>query len=337
LRRPKKEGGYEPCGRNDSSKGKKPVCTPANKAKELSDKERKERIRQKAKQERKPGKGKKPKTTTYTDAAGGKSNISTTRITALLKLAQVCDSKEMHRIADQAMNCALAMYRYANEWWIKDGVAVYADGDYGDVNHEMLAEEEMLNRLGFDFEHYDEGPLTRDYASHLLRRHIKDLDDYNSHLRKIYGDDEEAIAEAHQEADLYEYLLWKRLHENPKMNPDQAKQEMDEAWKGFRDPRTYALKNFGWHRVNGNRIETYNMNENVLQEIAQGLYDAYGEDAETMHFYIESHNPQKYIGPVTLYDIESGKVLRDVIGPDAMSDVNVSRPPGNSYYKYDGD
>jgi hypothetical protein len=76
VRRPKKDGGYEPCGRSDSSKGKKPVCTPANKAKGLSDKERKERMRQKSKKEREPGTGKKPKTTTYTDGAGGKSNIS---------------------------------------------------------------------------------------------------------------------------------------------------------------------------------------------------------------------------------------------------------------------
>ena len=35
LRRPKKDGGYEACGRGDTSKGKKPVCTPANKAKNL--------------------------------------------------------------------------------------------------------------------------------------------------------------------------------------------------------------------------------------------------------------------------------------------------------------
>ena len=76
VRRPKKDGGYEECGRSDSSKGKKPVCTPANKAKSLSDKERKERMKQKSRKEREPGDGKKPKTTTYTDKAGGKSNIS---------------------------------------------------------------------------------------------------------------------------------------------------------------------------------------------------------------------------------------------------------------------
>ena len=44
---PKKKGKYQPCGRGSTSKGKKPVCVPVNKAKNLSDKERKNRVRQK--------------------------------------------------------------------------------------------------------------------------------------------------------------------------------------------------------------------------------------------------------------------------------------------------
>jgi hypothetical protein len=49
VRRPKKNGGYEPCGRNDTSKGSKPVCVPSNKAKSLDKKELENRKRQKAK------------------------------------------------------------------------------------------------------------------------------------------------------------------------------------------------------------------------------------------------------------------------------------------------
>ena len=77
VSRPKKKGkGYEACGRGDTSKGKKPVCTPANKAKNLTEKERKTRIRQKRKKEKEPNPGKKPNITTYTENAGGKSNVS---------------------------------------------------------------------------------------------------------------------------------------------------------------------------------------------------------------------------------------------------------------------
>jgi len=77
VSRPKKDGkGYEPCGRGDTSKGKKPVCTPANKAKNLTDKERKNRIKQKRQKEKEPNPDKKPNITKYSPGAGGKSNIS---------------------------------------------------------------------------------------------------------------------------------------------------------------------------------------------------------------------------------------------------------------------
>ena len=77
VSRPKKKGkGYQPCGRGDTSKGKKPVCTPANKAKNLSDRERRNRIRQKRKKEREPNPDKKPNVTKYSPGAGGKSNVS---------------------------------------------------------------------------------------------------------------------------------------------------------------------------------------------------------------------------------------------------------------------
>ena len=76
VSRPKKGGGYEACGRGDTSKGKKPVCTPANKAKNLTQKERKNRIRQKRRKEKESNPDKKPNVTKYTEQAGGKSNVS---------------------------------------------------------------------------------------------------------------------------------------------------------------------------------------------------------------------------------------------------------------------
>ena len=79
VSRPKKKGKYQPCGRGDTSKGKKPVCVPVNKAKNLSDKEKKNRVRQKRQKEKEPNPDKKPNVTKYTPKAGGKSNVSSTQ------------------------------------------------------------------------------------------------------------------------------------------------------------------------------------------------------------------------------------------------------------------
>ena len=76
VRRKNKKGKFEPCGRNDTSKGEKPVCVPINKAKNLTEKQIRNRKRQKARKEREPNPGKKPNTTKYTEQAGGKSNVS---------------------------------------------------------------------------------------------------------------------------------------------------------------------------------------------------------------------------------------------------------------------
>ena len=76
IRRKNKKGKFEPCGRNDTSKGEKPVCVPANKAKNLTEKQIRNRKRQKARKEKEPNPGKKPNTTKYTEQAGGKSNVS---------------------------------------------------------------------------------------------------------------------------------------------------------------------------------------------------------------------------------------------------------------------
>jgi hypothetical protein len=73
---PKKKGKYQPCGRADTSTGKKPVCVPVNKAKNLTKKEKTNRIRQKRNKEKEPNPDKKPNVTKYTEQAGGKSNTS---------------------------------------------------------------------------------------------------------------------------------------------------------------------------------------------------------------------------------------------------------------------
>lgn len=77
VSRPKKDGKWQECGRGDTSKGKKPVCVPKYRANQLSDQERKNRVRQKRKKEKEPNPDKRPNKTTYTPSAGGKSHPKT--------------------------------------------------------------------------------------------------------------------------------------------------------------------------------------------------------------------------------------------------------------------
>ena len=47
ISRPKKGGGYQPCGRKTSKKGKYPKCVPASKAARMTAAQRKSAIRRK--------------------------------------------------------------------------------------------------------------------------------------------------------------------------------------------------------------------------------------------------------------------------------------------------
>ena len=61
LSRPKKEGGYEPCGRKDAERGDYPKCVPASKASRMSRQDIASAIRRKRKAESTtPRKDKKP-------------------------------------------------------------------------------------------------------------------------------------------------------------------------------------------------------------------------------------------------------------------------------------
>lgn len=59
LRRPKPGGGYEECGRGDTSQGKYPKCVPAKKAAAMSDSDKRSAVQRKARAEAKKPDGQK--------------------------------------------------------------------------------------------------------------------------------------------------------------------------------------------------------------------------------------------------------------------------------------
>jgi hypothetical protein len=118
IRRKNKKGKFEPCGRNNTSKGEKPVCVPANKAKNLTEKQIRNRKRQKARKEKEPNPGKKPNTTKYTEQAGGKSNVS-----------------DNHNIRFVGSTIPLSELRPKAAKFVK--VSGLEDGDYSDPPFEM--------------------------------------------------------------------------------------------------------------------------------------------------------------------------------------------------------
>lgn len=209
------------------------------------------------------------------------------------------------------------------EYWIQDnGDAVYADGDFGDYNHAMLAEQEILNRLGYDSYEYDnEDVASLDDANNQFDNALKNakswkLDD--SALGEYFA----MLVEKHGEddwkdwAELEDYLFWKEhSHITDEDELSKNKQEFDKTWAGLKDPVLHATQNFGWYRVKpsgnipGVAVETWTLTPQDASTIARGLEDAYEEYVDSQRYNIEVRSTGEYFTGVPFEEIASGAVV----------------------------
>lgn len=209
------------------------------------------------------------------------------------------------------------------EYWIQDnGDSVYADGDVGDYNHAMIAEQEILNRLGYDSDDYDnEYVASLDDANNQFETAVRNAQSWNLDDTQL-GEYFAMLVDKHGEddwkdwAELDDYLFWK--NHNHVTDPEELsrrKQVFDKTWEGLKNPILHATQNFGWYRVKpsgnipGIAIEAWTLTPSDAQTIARGLDDAYGEYADAQTYNIEVGSTGEYFTGVPFSEIESGAVV----------------------------
>lgn len=160
------------------------------------------------------------------------------------------------------------------EWWVIDGQAMYADGDIGDMNHEMYVIDYV--RRQYAEPAYDHGEFV-------------DWDGFKGELARRNYERRMAAAESDE---LRNELRDKWQGYNPEENEFFYEPELDKLGMtreerliadgkvGQVDARGYGMRHLGWKRIAGDRIETNTLTNNDLQQIADGLYEAYGADYE---------------------------------------------------------
>lgn len=202
-----------------------------------------------------------------------KNNIAIDVRNAILNQIRSYDTKEEELSKESKMNWyALDKNRFVRlsfldgEWWIDNGTALFADGDIGDMNHEAYVIEYARNMLA----DYDE-----DFESWKL-----------SESKKVY---DKLISETQDEEEKDD--LMDSYNSDPEgflidnldnTNIDQKLFFVANDNVGSNDVRLYAMKNWGWKRVQGKFVETYNLTSSDLESIYEGLYDAYSNDIDEM-------------------------------------------------------
>jgi hypothetical protein len=195
------------------------------------------------------------------------------RYSNLLRLCSYLDCSGQFKKADKVIE---ALNR--GEFWIDDyGSLTDADGDYGDYNHAMIAELEMLSRLGI---YFNEEVYSLDDAKSIFENSLQNGEDdpegvqeYLEDLKSDYGDDWEL------HADFDEFIIWKQS-----MNPTNHAANLinlNHTLQGFRDPVSFAVMNYGWTRAvigsESSLFQTKILNKDTFEKIKQSLKDDYNE------------------------------------------------------------
>jgi hypothetical protein len=200
------------------------------------------------------------------------------------------------------------------EWWIDEGGDVmYADGDVGDMNHEMY----VVDRLQRDFaddgfcgdehvdwdgfkEHLYEEWLTQAAMNNSLVAPYARLSQPQSNPRALAaqierdGGDPSVIAR-----DLLKKRGMNDLQISIAENDNSA------------DPRLYGIQYFGWKRVMNDHVETWDFGDRDRQAIVRGLGEIVPDDEEGESLWtIEVKSQRTTYWQVPLNELEVGNPMR---------------------------
>jgi len=182
------------------------------------------------------------------------------------------------------------------EYWIEEnGHVEYADGDVGDMNHEGIVIQrligEVMDMFGIysDDEYFDWDEITRKI------------------FEEIKKDSTEEERKKYDQFNLYSSDVDRLIISKMKEMGDQNPEEKIRAILGNIDPRSYAMKYWGWYAVRNNYIESWTLTPKDMKTIAEGLYEIEPEISEEAEFYIAAYGShQEY--RITLRELDAGRI-----------------------------
>lgn len=162
------------------------------------------------------------------------------------------------------------------EWWItENGDVWFADGDVGDMNHEMIVasmcSQDILNYLGIEIEQIAFlSELSEDESNEIKSVIIEEKwGDVNSLSEDQYEEYQEWLERVDIEEAIREFLKENTDMEDVDLTVDVAFNNMD--------AREYGMQKLGWKRVHGNWIQTQFLTERDLKIIASGVDEILSE------------------------------------------------------------
>jgi hypothetical protein len=193
-------------------------------------------------------------------------------------------------------------------FYTDSGQLHYANGDIGDVNHDMLAEEHLLGTLGWDISESDEYPLTLTEANSTWQKlqskrlEAEEYDEYHEQMKDREGENYDEYNH-----EVLDYLRWKAMQRAPE-DPQAAeshRQSTDDAiYYLQKNPTMHVIKAHGWIRISGKYVDVASISDH--KRIAAALKEAYDPEP-TDAFTINDYSGGMYEN-VPFWAIEEGKI-----------------------------
>lgn len=214
----------------------------------------------------------------------------------------------------------LSLASVNGEWWIDDyGGVQYADGDVGDMNHEMIVIDHARGEFGYSD---DTGESWDSYIVGKAEEYVNDLIDQDPEIR------EEALADFNNYPTSFIDKAFREEYER-----DYGDDEFDEKWavaNDRTDVRQYAMEKLGWIRVAGPVIQVHRLDDRTLSNMVRGLEEIFSqtgtEEGDEGYFDIEITASRKYMTGVPFDAIKSarrsgsvGELIEYSRGPWAFS------------------
>ncbi len=164
------------------------------------------------------------------------------------------------------------------EFWIIDGEAIGADGDAGMANHEMVVIQHVFSELIDDLSHTRLAPIADTMNG------LDDGDGVDTIAFRCLVNDaiddwiSMGVITPEEGDDIYETM--RREIGWPLNKLRVAMGQADDA-------RVYGYENLGWIRVVNNNIQIHGLNRSKLNDMANGLYDCFGDDWVHDTYYLE--------------------------------------------------
>lgn len=208
------------------------------------------------------------------------------------------------------------------EYWIDEGGDVmFADGDIGDMNHAAYVLERVMGELFGYFEmesdeyagDFTDGDNDKKLIEFFVNEYenLEEFEDSDLVANEIKSDLEPQGIDWSDENQRNEYVYENIKHLATlylKTQGVENAEKMIGLGFGDEDPIEYSIQEYGWKRVHGNWIQTWNLTQEDLKTIIDGLYSIF--EQEMGDGYIESGRAEKEMFNIDV--TSSGRVFYDI-------------------------